>query len=496
MSITQKLKLNTYVALINKIVLIVSGLILPRFILNNFGSETNGLISSINQFLSIITFLDLGVGSVVQSSLYSPLYYGDNEKISLVLSSAKRFFRNIARVLVIYVAGLMILFPVVLNSSFDFFSTAFLILSMAIGIFAQYYFGIVNELLLNADQRGYIQLGTESFVVILNLIVSVLMIEAGFSIQMVKLVSGLVYLIRPLMLSAYVSKHFNITDKLEVNGEPIKQKWNGMAQHVAYVVQNNTDIVVLSFFSTFDVVSVYSIYALVVNGVQTLMSSLFTGLRSFFGNLLVKNDLKLINEYFSNIEWGIHTGVVYLFGMTSVLIDPFVMIYTKGVTDVNYYSPIFALIFTLSRAVFCMRTPYQSIILSAGHFKETQSSSIIEAIINIVISLSLVGKFGLVGVSVGTLIAMIYRTFYLTYYLSKNIIFRPLRIFIKQLIIDIVSFCSIFLIAEMVGGSPDNFVDWVKYAVMIGAIFMVVLCVINIFVYREKMTSIFKKGLR
>ena len=67
---------------------------------------------------------------------------------------------------------------------------------------------VVNELLLNASQRSYVQLGTEVVVVCLNLLASVLLINQGYSIQIVKLVAGLIYLIRPVSLSFYVKKHF------------------------------------------------------------------------------------------------------------------------------------------------------------------------------------------------------------------------------------------------------------------------------------------------
>jgi len=67
------LAFNTVSSLAYELTVIICGFILPRLILGSFGSEVNGLVNSINQFLAIIAFLELGVGSVVQSSLYKPL---------------------------------------------------------------------------------------------------------------------------------------------------------------------------------------------------------------------------------------------------------------------------------------------------------------------------------------------------------------------------------------------------------------------------------------
>ena len=68
----KKLIYNTISSLIFQVTTIVCGFILPRLILNAFGSNVNGLVNSITQFLGIISFLELGVGAVVQSALYKP----------------------------------------------------------------------------------------------------------------------------------------------------------------------------------------------------------------------------------------------------------------------------------------------------------------------------------------------------------------------------------------------------------------------------------------
>lgn len=75
-------------------------------------------------------------------------------------------------------------------------------------------------------------------------------------------------------------------------------------------------------------------------------------------------------------------------------------------------------------------------MLAAGHYKQTQWSAIIEAGINVVVSVILVFKFSLIGVAIGTLAAMAYRTVYLALYLRKNILYRKLRYFFKHLLVD------------------------------------------------------------
>ena len=100
-----KLKLNTFSSLVFEIVTIVCGFILPRLIMQAYGSGINGLVNSITQFIGIITFLELGVGKVVQSALYKPLVDKDNDQISRVMVSAGKFFKHIAQIMFVYIVA-------------------------------------------------------------------------------------------------------------------------------------------------------------------------------------------------------------------------------------------------------------------------------------------------------------------------------------------------------------------------------------------------------
>lgn len=395
------LALNTSSSLFNQIIQIISGFVLPRLILSTYGSNVNGLVSSITQFLQVIAFLELGVGAVVQSSLYKPLAENNTDDISKIISSAQKFFRILARIMIVYVAVLVIFYPMAVKSEFDFLYTAFLILVMSINSFAQYYFGIVNQLLLSADQKGYISYNLQAITYIINTAVCCIIIYAGGSIHMVKLMTSLLFMIRPLYMWRYVRKHYGINDKIEYTSEPIKQKWNGLAQHIAAVVLDNTDTVVLTLFSTLSNVSIYAVYHLVIYGVKRLFTSMTAGVQAVLGELWAKNDINELTRYFAWTEWLIHTSVVFVFGCTGVLILPFVQVYTNGVNDANYLVPCFAYLITLAHAFHCLRLPYNLMVLAGGHYKQTQFNYIIAACLNIVISIATVSRYGLVGVEIG-----------------------------------------------------------------------------------------------
>ena len=481
----KRLKLNTISSLANQIITIVCGIILPRLILVTYGSEVNGLINSITQFLQIIAFLELGVGAVVQSALYKPLAQRDSVAISKIMVSAQKFFSKLAMMLLVYVIILMIGYPFVTEQDFGWIYTALMIAVMSISSFAQYFFGITNSLLLRADQRGYIQYTLQLATVILNTIAGVVLIKLGAGIHIVKLTTSLIYVLRPICLHIYVTKRYKIDRRIKYEGEPIKQKWNGVAQHVAAVVLDGTDNIVLTLFSTLSNVSVYSVYHLVIYGVKTLFVSLTNGMHSLIGELWAKQELDTLKITFGHFEWILHTGTVFVFGCTGMLIIPFISVYTNGVTDVNYIQPLFAVLITMANAGHCLRLPYSMIILSGGHFKQTQSNYIIAAAINVILSVILVISFGLVGVAIGTLAAMMYQTVWMAYYTSKNLIKWPFKKFLKQIVVDALTVILAVLASRWITMPSLSYVSWIVMAIKVALVWIAVMVSVNLVFYRQ-----------
>lgn len=493
----RKLILNSITSLAHQIITLICGFILPRVILSNYGSAVNGLVSSITQFLGFISLAECGVGAVVQSCLYKPLAEGNDEEMSKIFISSERFFKKVAYILVAYTAFLMVAYPFVTVDSFDYLYTLILIFVISISTFAQYYFGMTHRLLLNADQLGFIQLTIHSVVLILNTVSCVLLMQNGASIHVVKLTTSLIFITQPILLSFISRRKYKIDKSIVLTEEPIKQKWNGLFQHISAVVLVNVDTVILTIFSTLENISIYAVYHLVVNGVKQIVVSLTNGMQAMLGNMLVKNEIETLKRTFDTFEWLMHTAVTIVFSATALLILPFVSVYTKDINDVNYIVPAFGYLITIAQASYCLRVPYTSIILAAGHYKQTQNSTIIEVIINIVISIVLVFKFGLIGVAIGTLAAMLYRTCYCVWYLSRNIINRNLKYFFKHILVDAISVIFTVFVFNFI---PDFFimkeityVSWFVLAIKVTVMIIVVSLVINLLFYGKFLFNLLKK---
>ena len=488
----KKLALNTIFSLILQAVTLVCGFILPKLILQSYGSKVNGLVNSITQFLGVISLLDLGVGAVVQSALYKPLAENDNDQISRIYKSCNRFFKRIAMILLCYTVILMICYPLLTISDFEPLFIIELIGAICISSFAQYYFGISNSLLISADQKAYIQFIAQIITLCLNTAVSAVLIVMGSSIQIVKLVTSLIFLIRPLFLKWYVEKHYSINKNITYDEEPIKQKWNGMAQHFASYVLSSTDSIVLTLLSTLENVSIYSVYNMVILGVKNLLLSLTSGFHSLIGEMLARKEIQKTKEFFSVVEWGLHTVTTFVFGCTGVLIIPFVSVYTKEIHDAEYMQPLFAFLLTLANAGHCFRLPYNILILSAGHYKQTQNNYIIAMMINIIVSVVTVKIWGLIGVTIGTLIAMMYQTIWMAWYNSKNIINWPFKNFVKQSITDIITSVIAAVLSGLFVLNKLTYLSWFILAVKVALIWIAVILIVNFVFYRSHIFYFFK----
>lgn len=491
----KKLILNTFSSLLLQIVSVISGFILPRLILGAYGSNVNGLVNSVTQFLGVVTLLDLGVGAVVESSLYKPLASNNTEQISKVYVSASKFFKRLAMILLVYVCVLLFVYPLIVNKDFGFFYSATLIAAICISSFAQYYFGIVNSLLLSADQKGYIQYTAQIITIILNTIACAVLIYLGCSIQIVKLTTSIVFLLKPLYLVLYVKKHYSIDKSIKYTEEPIKQKWNGMAQHFAAYVLSGTDSIVLTLFSTLANVSIYSVYHLAIAGVRSALLSMTNGFQSLIGEMLAKKETEKLNNFFGYVEWFLHTGTTLVFGCTGVLLVSFVKVYTNGIDDADYIQPLFAVLITIANAGHCLRLPYNILILAAGHYKQTQSNYIIAMIMNIVISIATVKLWGLVGVAIGTLVAMIYQTVWMAWYDSKNIINWPFKGFLKQCGVDVLTVLLASLATFKIPLLSVSYQAWLLQAAEVFSCWLIIVMLINYIFCREKVSYLLKKTI-
>ena len=489
----KKLIVNTITSFLRQLTVIICGFILPKQILLSFGNDVNGLVASIAHFLSFISFLELGIGPVIQSNLYKPLAEKDSNKISKVVKSSNRFFRRLAIIFLVYIIVLFFLYPLFINRNFDFWFTASLVVIISFSTFAEYFFGTTYTLLLNADQKVYVQSLINIVTVLLNTVSCVILIKQGFSIHVVKLVSAAIFVFKPIFLNVYAHYKYNIDDKVILLEEPIKQKWNGFAQHLASTISNNIDVVLLTLFSSLISVSVYSVYHTVTYGIANVILMTVAGLESYWGNMIAKNEIDTLKKSFETIEFIMHAVNTCIFLVTAIMIVPFVNVYVSGVKNAEVYNlPLFGITLVMSYFMLCLRIPYFRMIKASGHYKQTQTGSFISMGLNILLSIILVFKFDLMGVAIGTLIAFSFHTVYLAAYLRKNILCRPFRFFLKHVLVDFLIMIICVFIVRYIDLNVNSYIEWFVKALLIFLIVFLITFACNFLFYISQIKMLIK----
>lgn len=491
---TKRAIINLISSVALQLVTIICGFIVPRLIIDSFGSNVNGLVNSITHFLAYITLLESGFGPVVKSVLYKPIACKDKTKIQEILKASESFFRKIAIIFLVYILLLCIILPFVVSKEFNSIFTISLLLIIGVSTFVQYYFGMTYKLYLQAEQRTYItsiiQIGT----LIINTIFIVVLIHFGANIQIVKLASAFIFVLRPILQNIYVKKKYAINLKNVKDEYKIKQKWDGLVQHIAYVIHTNSDIAILTLYGYLTEVSVYSIYYMIIEGIKNVVKSFVRGIDATFGDMIARGEKDNLNRSFKVYEGLYFTIATIVFSATLFLIVPFVKIYTKGVNDANYIRPFFAVLLVIAELICIVRQPYNDLVKVSGHFKQTQIGAWFEAVSNIVISFVLVWRFGLVGVAIGTIFAMLVRTVEFVCYTSKHILQRSVWQAFKGIGAIVVEIIIISVIMNFVPKfEVYSYGTWTLEAILVAGISSVVVVCINCFVHKDSFKMIIAK---
>ncbi len=483
------LKKNMLAGWTSEIVSLVSGLIIPRLILVTFGSSCNGMLSAIIQFLGFSTLLRAGVGAVTRAALFKPLADNDKKKISEIVSATQGYMNKIAFFIGLYIVILAVVYPFAAKGDYSWWHVFTLTLIIGSATFIDNLVGIKYKILLQADQKFYVETICVIISQLASLIVSVILIKCGQSIHVVKIGAALAMFLNPLIITIYTKKNYELDLSVKAESNIISQRWDAFAQQMAIIVNSNVGLTLLSFFVHLGEISVYTVHYMVSHNMEKVVVATITGITSTFGNIIAKNEEENLKKVFCFIEWGLFAICSVLFAVTAVMLTPFIRIYTSGVSDVNYIRPVFAIAISTVAMANCMRRPYQTLVEAAGHFKSTRNGAIAEVMINIAVSLVGLYFFGIIGVALGSIVGSLFRSVQLALYAKKHIIKLPKFHLAKTYFLYIATFLLIVLACNKFISIPDNlnYFTWAGYAVYVGVIALIVVAVVSIIFNREQL---------
>ncbi|WP_286080047.1 lipopolysaccharide biosynthesis protein [Parablautia intestinalis] len=386
------------------------GFVLRTIFIEHLGDTLNGVNDLYTGILSVLSMAELGVGTALNFSLYGPVARKDYEKIKSYMLLYKKAYRVIG--LVIGAIGLAIspFLPYLVKQP-EGVGVRDLTLYYFIFLFntVSSYFVAYKYSLVNAEQNNYIQTNiiTITKMVTVSLQIVIIIFTGNFYLYL--LTAAFVELMQKIFVSRYLNRRYPyLSDKdvkslsKEETGEIVNKTKALVFHKVGDVARLQTDSMIISAFINVTLVGYVGNYNMILTSVANFVNIIFNSVLSGFGNLIATESREKQYRIFKVYRF----FACWIYGFSAVgfflLLTPFIVIW-QGKEKVLAGS-----------VVACILMDYyfkgDRIVLSnfktaAGVFEQDKYLALIQGVVNLVISIVLVQKIGLLGIYIGTIVS-------------------------------------------------------------------------------------------
>ncbi len=483
---------NIIFGIIGQIIAIALGLIIPRLILVNFGSETNGLVNSVTQIFAYVSLFEAGVGGATLQALYKPVAKDDKVEISAILAATHKYYKKTGIIYVIGIVILSIVYPLLVKSDLPFFTIFWVIVFNGLGGAINFFFQGKYHILLEAEGKKYIKVNLTTLVHTLSSLLKVLILILGGDIVVVQAVYFVLNLAQMIYIVIYIKKHYKwLNFKEQPNYEAIEQKNSVMVHNVSSLIFGNTDSIILTIFTGLKVVSVYALIGALIGYVNTFLTIISSGIVfSIAQAYQISKDrfMKLYDMY----EVVFYAMATFCIIMIFIFLNPFLKLYTSGVNDISYIDKYLPILFCIQYFLIWARVPVIHVIYNcAGDYRKTQKQSIIESIINIVVSIVGVYFLGIYGVLIGTIVALLFRTNEMIIYSSKKVLKRNAWITYRRLLINLIIIVVLSFLGLRLLPNISTYLELFGIAIIYAISILIILIVINYLLNKKVVKQLF-----
>jgi hypothetical protein len=474
----------------------LAGFITPRFMLQYYGSEVNGLVSSISQFIVYFNLVEAGLSGAAIYALYKPLADNNHIKINSVVSAARKFYTQSGYIFLSLTVGLATIYPLLVKTDVvNPFIVGLLVLILGVNGALEFFTLAKYRVLLTADQKTYVVSIASIVHIVVNTTIIVILARLEVNIVLLRSVALLSIFLRSAILMIYVKlKYKFINYKEKPDYEALSKRWDALYLQILGAIQSGAPVVILTFVAkNLKVISVYTIFNMVIAGINGILSIFVSGLSASFGDVIARGEHSILQKAYQEFELFYYMLITIVYSTAFFMIMPFIRIYTFGITDINYNLPFVGFLFVLNGLLHNIKTPQGMLVISAGLFKETRLQTTIQGAIVVISGIALAPFIGISGVLIGVILSNFYRVIELMFFIPKNLTkisvrktaLRILRIFVSVGIIWIP-----FIFVEV---SPVGYISWLKYA-FVTVIFSTFVVVINNLLYeKENIISVSKR---
>lgn len=418
------------------------------------GSEYLGVNGLFTNILSILSLAELGIGNAIIFSLYKPLAQKDNKKVKALMGLYEKSYRIIA-IIVLTLGLLLVPFlkyiiknPPNINENLILIYVLFLLNSVISYLFAY------KRSLIIADQKEYIVTIITNIFNLLSSILQIIMLIVTKSFINYLIVQIVSTIITNIYISSKADKIYPMLknkDRECLDKEEMYNIFKNVKALIIYKVGTlltvGLDNIVISTFVGVITVGIYSNYTMIVNSINSILNQVFNALTASVGNLNAGDDVEK-KEFMYHI---LLFTAFWLYGFCTiclyVLINPFIEIWAGS----DYLlGTATTLAIVLNFYFLGMNNPTMIFRNTLGLYIQGKYRPIIGAIINIIISLLFVNRYGILGVVLGTLVS---RILVLSWYepriIYKNTFNKSASVYLYRYIIYTITVLIVGLISNI-----------------------------------------------
>lgn len=440
---------NMITAVSSNVLTIIVGLVAQAIFIKILGSEYLGLNGLFSNVISMLGIVELGMGSAIIYNMYKPIAENDHEKIKSLMQFYKKSYLIIT--LIISIIGIMIIpfikYIVDIESVTVDVNVYLVYILFLLETICSYILSYKRSMLY-ADQKEYItNIIHMGYTIIVNTMqLSFLYFTHDYYLYLI--IKVIMRLVENIVISSYVNRRYsylldnNVTKLDSKTEKDIFQKIKALFFHkIGGFIVSGTDNIIISKYLGLVTVGLYSNYYMIINAVQTVINHIIQATRASVGNLLVTESKKKQFDIFNKIRfvnfWISCFSSICIF----VIMDSFITIWIgyKFVLPTKVL-----LVLVINFFIVSSRSTYGAFKEAAGIFYEDRFVPIIESLLNIVLSIIFVKKFGLMGVFMGTVASgLVLWCYSYPKYVYKNLFGRSYYDYIKETIYYLIVFVLI-----------------------------------------------------
>ncbi len=401
--------LNSVVGVANYILIVIASFVVRKIFADRLGEEYLGLSSL---FTSVITFLsltELGIGSAMVFFLYKPIHDSDYQTVGKYLSFYKKAYLLIAGAILLLGTATAFVIPSFAQTTIRTDKVIVYFLLYTVNSSVSYLFAYKKSVLY-ADQNSKVVALVHGLTKISSNGVQILLLilTESFLPYVVSMIAFT--LLDNAICAVYVNKRYpNIKIRVEERLSADERK-NFFAKVTPVFLQNlcstivvSSDSIITSALFSVALVGLYSNYTLITQTLKTLYSQVFSAFTNSFGDLAISEEKSKCLQVYERTMFMAFFITCFCCVCFIVLIQPFIALFFGN----SFVLPIEIAAAVCANYYFIgMNVPAVSVQNATGlHGKDTWVM-IVQAVLNVILSIVLGKLMGLIGVVLATIISI------------------------------------------------------------------------------------------